>query len=347
MVMYRLKRRRMKIRVHPGPAELSFRAACGARQRRQPGGRALQQLLPEREPKRSKTLRRGGQARTRIRMAIVFFAAAAALGPPGSSQAETGACPNDGPARGKVASVNERLDLILDNGLRLKIASADPPRPTPANPELDVEARERLAHWLTGKEIHYQLTGPGLDRWGRAIAFVFAEDPGGAPLSVGAALLDAGLARYEGSPAALPCRAVLLAAEAGARRAGLGLWADPYYAVIAAADRLSFAEKTGTAVIVEGRITGIADRRPRIMLLFGHRPGWDFSVAVVPRNNKAFDAAYAGAAGLAGRSVRVRGLLDTRFGPQIEIETLDELEMMGPELDAPAASSGSLPPAPE
>jgi hypothetical protein len=114
-----------------------------------------------------------------------------------------------------------------------------------------------------------------------------------ASLPVGEALIDAGLARYEPSAAARSCRASLLAAEAGARAAGLGLWADPYYAVIVAADRPSFAEtfaeKTGTAVIVEGRITSIADQRPHIMLYFGPRQGWDFSVTVLPRNSKAFE----------------------------------------------------------
>ncbi|MFZ0184398.1 MAG: pentapeptide repeat-containing protein, partial [Nitrosotalea sp.] len=138
-----------------------------------------------------------------------------------------------------------------------------------------------------------------------------------------------------------PCRDALLAAEAGARSAGLGLWADPYYAVIAAADRVSFAEKAGTVVIVEGRITGIADRRPRIMLYFGPRQGWDFSVTVFPRNSKAFEAAYAAAEGLSGRQVRVRGLLETRFGPQIEISDPDEIETIGEQHDVQAA-----PPAP-
>jgi hypothetical protein len=175
-------------------------------------------------------------------------------------------------------------------------------------------------------------------------AFVFAAAPGQAngpekaSLPVGEALIDAGLARYEPSAAAHPCRASLLAAEAGARAAGLGLWADPYYAVIAAADRPSFAEKTGTAVIVEGRITSIADQRPRIMLYFGPRQGWDFSVTVLPRNSKAFDAAYAALVALAGRAVRVRGLLDTRFGPQIELSNPDDIEMIGQEEDAQAAS---------
>jgi hypothetical protein len=178
---------------------------------------------------------------------------------------------------------------------------------------------------------------PGIDRRGRTPAFVFAprQETGdgqqGPSLSVGEALLDAGLARYEPSPAARACKAP---AEAAARAGGLGLWADPYYAVIAATDRPSFAEKVGTAVIVEGRITAIADRRPRIMLYFGPRPGWDFSVTLFQRSGKAFEETYASAAALNGRTVRVRGLLDTRFGPQIEISDPDEVEVIENHADA-------------
>jgi endonuclease YncB( thermonuclease family) len=284
------------------------------------------------------------------RLVIFFFAAAVALARPAGGQAGAGLCPDAGGARGRVASVNERFELILEGGIRLKIAGVDPPRPTPGDPELDVRARERLAQWLVGQEILFLPLEQGLDRWGRMAAFVFAaapeqaNEPEKASLPVGAALIDAGLARYEPSAAARPCRASLLAAEAGARAAGLGLWADPYYAVIAAADRPSFAEKAGTAVIVEGRIIGIADRRPRIMLFFGPRQGWDFSVTLYSRNNKAFEAAYASLAGLTGRTVRVRGLLDTRFGPQIEISNPDEIEVTGQEQDAQAAPPG--PPAP-
>src|SRR3984893_14758880 len=75
---------------------------------------------------------------------------------------------------------------------------------------------------------------------------------------VAPSLIPTNLARYEPSAAARPCRTALLAAEAGARASGLGLWADPYYAIIAAADRLSFAEKAGSSVIVEGRSNAIA-----------------------------------------------------------------------------------------
>ncbi len=280
------------------------------------------------------------------RLVFFFLAALLAFAGPGGVQAAAGLCPDQGAAHGRVASINERLELTLEDGIQLKIAGIDAPRPTPGDPELDVRARDRLAQWLIGQEIVFHLLDPGFDRWGRRIAFVFAPVAGQAqapekpPPPVGEAILDAGLARYEPSATARPCRASLIAAEAGARTARLGLWADPYYAVIAATDRPSFAEKTGTAVLVEGRITGIANRRPRIMLYFGPRQGWDFSVAIFPRNGKAFEAAYAAVADLNGRMVRVRGLLDTRFGPQIEISNPDEIEVTGQEQDAQVAPPG-------
>ena len=300
----------------------------------------------------------GGHIRIRagagLGLAIVFSGAGSgagagavvALAPAGGLRAANGLCPGEGGTSGRVVAVDERLELTLENGIRLKNAGVDPPRPTPDDPDLDFRARDRLAQWLVGQEILFRPLEPGPDRWGRVVAFVFAVAPestnglGPAHLPVGEALIDAGLARYEPSVAALPCRSVLLAAEAGARASGLGLWADPYYAIIAAADRPSFAAfagKAGSSVIVEGRITGIASRRPRITLYFGPRQGGDFSVTILPRNSKTFEAAYSSLAGLTGQTVRVRGLLDTRFGPQIEISDPDEVE---------AARQGQNPAAP-
>jgi len=145
--------------------------------------------------------------------------------------------------------------------------------------------------------------------------------------------------RYEPSAAARPCRSALLAAEAGARASGLGLWADPYYAIIAAADRLILRREGWLVRYCEGRIIGIASRRPRITLYFGPRRGGDFSVTILPRKSKTFDAAYSSLAGLTGQTVRVRGLLDIRFGPQIEISDPDEVEAAGQGQDAAEPSS--------
>ena len=239
----------------------------------------------------------------------------------------SGGARKDVSSHGRVKAVDERLELTLEDGRRLKIVGLDPPRPTPDDPYLDVKAAERLAAWLDGKDIAFRAFGAAADRWGRLAAEVFAPADA-AMLPLARAVIEAGLARYEPSAAARPCRAFLLAAEAAARAAALGLWADPYYAIIAAGDHESFSEKAGTSVIVEGRVADVEQGAFRTTLFFGDRRGRDFSVTILQRNVKTFSATGVNVANFKGQTIRVRGLLDMRFGPQIEVSSPDEVEMM-------------------
>ncbi len=231
-------------------------------------------------------------------------------------------------AIGRVKAVSERLELTLEDGRLLKISGLDPPRPTPDDPDLDIDSGAKMAGWLVGKDVAFRLLEARPDRWGRLAAEVFA--PVDAPTSparpLAQAALGAGLARFEPGAATRSCRTELLAAEARARAAALGLWADPYYAVIAAADHDAFAEKAGTSVIVEGRVIGVDQGAYRATLLFGPRRGWDFSVTILQRNGKIFSAAGLDFESFKGRTIRVRGLLDMRFGPQVEVSNPDEIE---------------------
>ena len=114
------------------------------------------------------------RARAGLGLAIFFSEAVVALAPAGGLKAADGFCPGEGATRGRVVSIDERLELTLENGIRLKIAGVDPPRPTPGDPDLDFRARDRLAQWLVGQEILFRPLEPGPDRWGRVVAFVFA-----------------------------------------------------------------------------------------------------------------------------------------------------------------------------
>jgi len=246
-----------------------------------------------------------------------------------------------------VAGVEDRLELRLADGRLLQIAGIDAPGPTPEDPDLADKARMALASWLAGHGILFHLLSAEPDRWGRWPAFVFAEAAGStAPLSVAAMLIDAGFARVKPRAEAHACRAAWLAAESAARHTALGLWADPYYAVLAADDTEAFPEKTASFVIVEGSVAAVTQTPQRLRIGFAGsaEARAAFSVTLMQRNVRIFDAAGIDLHALIHRTLRVRGLLDLRFGPQIEISNPDEIEVIADDAKN-IASEAVAPPA--
>ena len=257
-----------------------------------------------------------------------------------SAQSET-ACPQAGTSRAAVANIDERLEITLTDGRTLRLAGLEPPRPTPNAPDFDTAARDAL-RLRAGGEIAFVPLAQKPDRWGRIPAFVFfdAPTPGAPPISAANVLLAGGFARYMPEPEARPCRTALLAAEAAARAAKLGLWRDPFYAIIAATDRDAFAERAATNVIVEGRLVAVDQGPLRTNLQFAPRRERAFSVTILKRHIKIFEQAGYDFHALIGRMLRVRGLLDLRFGPQIEISSADEIELIPEARDARALGPG-------
>jgi endonuclease YncB( thermonuclease family) len=273
---------------------------------------------------------------TAIRNATLFLLAdvlamALALTPATAgarSALAVGACPSAGRESAKVAKIDERLDLTLEDGRSLHLAGLDPVQPTRDSPDLPLRAQAALAKFL-GAGVDFIPLAAEPDRWGRLPAFVFLPaKPGEVAKPLANLMLAQGLARYMPVPEARPCGAEFLAAEAIARDAKIGLWRDPYYAIIEATDRSAFADKAASNVIVEGRLVSVDSTRFRITLDFTAHATRGFSVTVLQRNVAIFERSGLPFRALIGRSFRVRGLLDLRFGPQIEISSPDEIELL-------------------
>jgi hypothetical protein len=147
----------------------------------------------------------------------------------------------------------------------------------------------------------------------------------GAEIGIAEAILDAGLARYRPDAAVHPCRDLLLAAEADARAGKIGLWADPYYAVLPGADRAAFADARSGMVLVEGVAASLGETAVRFYLNFGASRG-DFAITLPKRAANGLEKAGMKVQDLVGKRLRVRGLLDKTFGPQIELSDPDGLE---------------------
>jgi len=289
------------------------------------------------------------RARVPILICGVLWLFGASLSVAGSAPArQKSSCESaQGASSGEVASVEDRLELRLADGRLLQIAGIDAPGPTPQDPDLAEKARMALASWLVGRDIFFHPLSAEPDRWGRRAAFVFADAAGNAaPLPVAAMLVDAGFARVKPHLEAHACRTAWLAAEAAARDAALGLWADPYYAVLAAVDTAAFPEKSASFVIVEGRVAAVTQTPQRLRIGFaGSGKGRAaFSVTLMQRNVRIFDAAGIDLHALIHRTLRVRGLLDLRFGPQIEISNPDEIEVIADDAKS-IASEADAPPA--
>jgi endonuclease YncB( thermonuclease family) len=205
---------------------------------------------------------------------------------------------------GRIAEVTDRIELKLEDGRMLRLAGLDAPAP-------DL-ALDRLAETWTDKPLKIALLAPRPDRWGRWLADLETTD--GASLSDD--LILAGVLRVAPEYETRNCEVSRLAAEREARRRKLGVWRDPN-AVLAANDTESLNGAEARLAIVEGEVRRVGVGRSRVYLDFGGRDG--FTVVVPRKYEAAFQRRGMDLPSLARHSIRVRGYLDTRFGPRIDL----------------------------
>jgi len=204
----------------------------------------------------------------------------------------------------RIVEATERVELKLEDGRLLRLAGLDAPAP-------DL-ALDRLAEAWSDRPLKLALLAPRPDRWGRWLADLAAPD--GASLSDD--LLRAGALRVKPEFETRDCEAGRLAVEREARERKLGLWSEPN-AILAAGDAPKLAQADSRLAIVEGAVRGVGERRSRVYLDFGGRDG--FTVVVPRKAEAAFLRRGLDLSSLAGHVVRLRGYLDDRFGPRIEL----------------------------
>ncbi|MGU3385899.1 thermonuclease family protein [Methylobacterium sp. D53M] len=260
-----------------------------------------------------------------------LLAAALAAAPPCPARAASRAGPSacaTGPARDEVvAEIGPRGEIRMVSGLRAVLDSLR----WPDTPEAASAART----WLeTRRGARVTVAPRGQpDRWERARADLLVAEGDiaeGADLAGG--LIGAGLAYADANEADSLCRPGLRLVEAAARARGLGLWGA---ARPAAEDGPALREKVGHFVVAEGRIRHVGERGARTYLDFAARGTDGLTVTVSKRTWRMMRARGLSAASLEGRRVQVRGLLEVRRGPTLEV-ALDGLETLE-ETDRPEA----------
>jgi endonuclease YncB( thermonuclease family) len=244
----------------------------------------------------------------------------------------TGAAACDGLAEGPagtVAAVRDGNTLVLDSGIAVRLIGTLAPLPAgrhaPAEP-LAEAARAALAGLVLHRPVHLGLDEEETDRYGRMEAQVFLDDP--EDTWVEQALLARGMARLAPEGPNLRCLAELLPAEAEARAAGLGIWADPYYSVRDAGDPATLMGRAGRYELIEGEVVTTGEVRGRLYLDFGRVWKNDVTATIEGKARALFTTAGIDPLALKGKRVRIRGWLTSRDGPVVALGSPEQIEVL-------------------
>jgi hypothetical protein len=147
-------------------------------------------------------------------------------------------------------------------------------------------------------------------------------------ISVQSQLLAQGQALVSGSVTDKACASALMAAEATAREAKQGIWADPLVIknTESSGDILA---GIGQFMVVEGRVLSVRQAGATTYLNFGRNWTRDFAVTISRRMIGAFQAAGLDLKSLENRRIRVRGWVEARGGPRIEALRVGQIELLG------------------
>jgi endonuclease YncB( thermonuclease family) len=229
-------------------------------------------------------------------------------------------CAFEPQGEGRVAAAIDSRSFRLEDGREVRLAGIEPASPGKAG-----TSHAALAAMIAGHEV--QLTGADdtPDRYGRQSALVFLDH---SDTLVQSELLAQGEALVSASVTDKDCAALLLAAEAAARQARRGIWADP--AVIKNSESPGdILAGIGRFALVEGRVLSVRQAGATTYLNFGRNWTRDFAATISRRIIPAFEAAGIIPKSLENKRIRVRGWVEARTGPRIEVLKVGQIELVG------------------
>ena len=216
---------------------------------------------------------------------------------------------------GRVAEITDARSFRLDDGREIRLAGI----------ETAGTDKAALAAMLFGQDVTLRALDDTPDRYGRQSAFAFlgaSETPvQGLLLAQGQALVSTEIGEKE-------CAAALATAEAEGRQAHKGIWND--------SNVIKNAESSGDILagigrftIVEGKVLSVRQAGATTYLNFGRNWTRDFAVTISRRALPAIEAAGIAPKSFENRRIRVRGWVEGRPGPRIDVQGAAQIEILG------------------
>lgn len=238
-----------------------------------------------------------------------------------ATPSRAGPCAFEPQGDGHVSEVINGKSFRLADGREVRLAGIEPASSDAAR----TGRAASLSAIVLDKDVSLRGEDDAPDRYGRQSAFVFLAD---SDTPVQSRLLAEGAALVSTEITDKDCAAVLTTAEAEARAAKKGIWADP--SVIKNAESADdILAGIGRFTLVEGKVLSVRQAGATTYLNFGRRWTRDFAVTISRRMLPAVEAAGTAVKSLENRRILVRGWVEAHPGPRIEVVRAGQIEVLG------------------
>jgi endonuclease YncB( thermonuclease family) len=229
------------------------------------------------------------------------------------------ACTPPPQGEGHVAEIIDGRSFRLADGCEIRLAGIEPLAPTKE------ERTAALSAILAGHDVSLRGKDDAPDRYGRHAAFVYLAP---SERLVQAELISAGQALVLPDIDESDCAASLMAAESDAMQAKRGRWA--INAVIKNAESPDdILAGVGRFAVIEGRVLSVRQAGTTTYLNFGRSWTRDFAVTISRRTLPAFASAGIALKSLENKRIRVRGWVEGRPSPRIDVVRVGQIEVVG------------------
>jgi endonuclease YncB( thermonuclease family) len=235
----------------------------------------------------------------------------------GSLETGHAACSLPGQGSGRVNAVIDGRTFRFDDGREVRLAGIE----LVLQPD---RSAKPLAALIDGRDVELNGRDDAPDRYGRQSLFAFTENSG---TTVQAQLLSQGDALFSGLVADRPCAAELAEAEAEARNAHRGVWAEGS-AIKNAENPDDILARVGQFTVVEGKALSVRQSGTVFYVNFGRRWTEGFAVTISKRMIAPLEAAGLAPKSLENRRLRIRGWVERRGGPRIDIFQTGQIELV-------------------
>ncbi len=238
-----------------------------------------------------------------------------------SGTAYAAPCAFEAQGEGRVAEVIDARSFRLEDGREVRLAGIEPAFPERSG----TKQTSALIAMLAGHEVQLSGQDDAPDRYGRERAFAWLLPD---QTLVQRELLEQGEAIFSATIGDRDCAAALMAAEGVARETKRGVWADPA-AIKNTESPGGILAGVGRFILVEGKVLSVRQAGAITYLNFGRNWTRDFAVTIPRQALGTLAAVGLVPKSLENKRIRVRGFVEARSGPRIEVLRTEQIELLG------------------